>query len=330
MIETFGHIPDGQPVYRLTLTGGGLTAGLLTYGAVVHDLRLDGHDQPLVLGFPEFPPYLTHSPHFGAIAGRCANRVRDGHVELDGQTFQLDQNFRGRHMLHGGAGGAGKRLWQVLEHGKDRASLEITLEDGHMGFPGNLMIRADFALLAEGVLDIRLRAESDATTLCNLAHHSYFNLSGETSVLNHEMRLAASSYLPVNDDLIPTGEVRDVAGTNFDFLKFTDLTRAKQLDHNFCLSDTRLPLRPVGWLRSQASGVSMELRTTEPGLQVYTGEFIDISLPGLTGQSMGSNAGIAMEPQIWPDANHHPTFPQAVLRAGETYDQHTQYFFSKG
>ncbi len=330
MIETFGHMPDGEPVHRITLTGGGLTACLLTYGAVIQDLRLAGHDDPLVLGFPDFPPYLTHSPYFGAIAGRCANRVRDGHVELDGQNFQLDRNFRDRHMLHGGSDGTGKRLWHVVQNSTDSATLAIKLDDGHMGFPGELQIHAEFTLLPEGVLDIRLTAQSNATTLCNLAHHSYFNLSSEASVLKHDMRIAADHYLPVNDDLIPTGEIRPVKGTDFDFTEFSDLTAATELDHNFCLSTKRQELRPVAWIRSKKSGVSMELRTTEPGLQVYTGEHIDIPVAGLAGQEMGPNAGIAMEPQIWPDANHHPSFPQALLLAGETYDQHTQYIFSKG
>ena len=153
----FGEMPDGTPVERVTIRGGGLTANVLCYGAVIQDLRLDGHDAPLVLGFETFAPYLTHSPYFGATAGRCANRIRDGHLELDGVTYQLDRNFLGKHLLHGGAKGIGKRLWRVEAVGDDRVTLAITSDDGDMGFPGRLDAQVTFALLPGGVFDIRMQ-----------------------------------------------------------------------------------------------------------------------------------------------------------------------------
>lgn len=331
-METFGTMPSGEPVHRLHIAGGGLRASVLTYGAVLQDLRLAGHDFPIVLGFPDFPPYLTHSPHFGATAGRCANRIRDGHVELDGQTFQLDRNFLGKHSLHGGASGTGKLLWQVTEHGEDSARLSITLPDGHMGFPGQLTADVGFSLLPSGVLDIRVSARCNAATLCNFVHHSYFCLDGGGSIGDHLLQIDAGHYLPVDDELIPTGEVRPVENSPFDFRRAVPLLRRSggvPIDHNFCIASARGSLRRLAVLKSEMSGVEMQVMSTEPGLQVYDGERIDIDVPGLDNRRMGSRAGIALEPQIWPDANHHPHFPQAVLRPGKTYLQHTQYIFGK-
>lgn len=330
-VERFGQTPEGADVHCITLRGGGLVARLLTWGAVVQDLRLEAHAAPLVLGFAEFAPYLTHSPYFGATAGRCANRIRDGHVEIDGRSHTLDRNFLGRHHLHGGAASAGKRLWRLADHGRDFAVLEIDFADGEMGYPGALHLQARFALQAGGVFEVIYEARAEAPTLCNPAHHSYFVLDDTGSILDHRLKVAAEAFLPVDDELIPTGEVRPVAGTAFDFRTPRALREAVAggpLDHNFCLSAARTALRPVAWLESPHSGVQMELRTTEPGLQVYAGHKIDIPLPGLDGRPMGAFAGIALEPQVWPDANHHPHFPQALLRPSKTYRQHTQFAFS--
>jgi aldose 1-epimerase len=328
--EIWGHMPDGSAVHRVTLTGGGLTAHVLTYGAVLQDLRLAGHDAPLVLGFPEFAPYLTDSPYFGATVGRFANRIRDGHLELDGQSYQLNTNEGGRHTLHGGADGLGGHLWAIEEASSDCVTLKAVMPDGHMGFPGNLTCTVTFTLLYGGTLDVQMRAETDKTTLCSLAHHSYFVLDDAETVSQHQLQIAAESYTPVDDMLIPTGEAAPVAGTRFDFREAAPLSQAYPVDHNFCLSNARQALRPVARLQSAVSGVRMDCLTTEPGLQVYDGAGIAIDGPGLRGQKMGANAGLAMEPQVWPDAHHHKDFPPAVLRRGETYHQHTQFVFSKG
>lgn len=322
-------MPDGTTVKRITLRGGGLTAHVLNYGAVIQDLRLDGHDAPLVLGFESFDPYLTDSPYFGAIAGRYANRIRDGHLELDGQTYRLDTNFLGKHLLHGGAEGVGKRVWQIADQADHAVTLRIVDPDGHMGFPGNLTCDVTYALLAGGVLDVQISATSDAPTLCNFAHHSYFNLDGSESTADHILCVEADSYLPVDQELIPTGEISDVAGTRFDFRAPAPIQQAYPLDHNFCLSNRRQALRRVAQLSSAMSGIQMTCHTTEPGLQIYDGQFINIDTAGLQGQAMRANSGIAMEPQVWPDANHNQHFPQAVLRPGESYEQHTQYAFSR-
>ncbi|TCL08366.1 aldose 1-epimerase [Shimia isoporae] len=330
MIEEWGQMPDGNTVKRVRLEGGGLTANVLTYGAVLQDLRLSGHDAPLVLGFPEFAPYLTRSPYFGATAGRFANRIRDGHLELDGETYQLDTNFIGKHTLHGGADSMGKRLWVIEAHSPSSVTMKIVLEDGHMGFPGALTARVEITLLDAGVLDLKMTAEADKATICSLAHHSYFTLDECGRISDHLLSIDADRFTPVDDELIPTGELPVVAGSQFDFRRAAPVKQAHDVDHNFCLSDTREAIRSVATLSSTISGVTMLCRTTEPGLQVYDGSNIDIDIPGLHGQPMGAYAGLAMEPQIWPDAHHHSHFPQAVLRPGETYTQHTQFVFSKG
>jgi len=328
-MEHFGTMPDGTDVYRIRLKTDRLEANFLSYGAVLQDLRLAGHSHPLVLGFPTFAPYLTHSPYFGAIAGRCANRIRDGHLELDGKTHKLDRNFLGKHTLHGGAAGTGKKVWQIEQVTTDSVAFAITLADGEMGFPGNLNAKVTYKLVPDATLDINMEATTDATTLCNLAHHSYFTLDGSGSIAQHHLEIDAENYIPVGDELIPTGEVRPVNSARFDFRTAKPIGLGGSLDHNFCLSSDRQDLRRVALLTSLVSGVSLDVQTTEPGLQIYDGRRVDIDIPGLAGKPMSKHAGIAIEPQIWPDANHHENFADAILRPGETYRQHTQFAFSK-
>lgn len=331
-IEKFGLMPDGSTVDRISIAAGGLSANILTYGAVLQDLRLLGHKPALVLGFDRFEPYLTDSPYFGAIAGRCANRIRNGHLPLDGEVFELDKNFLGKHSLHGGASGTGKKNWAIEEAGNDFVRLSLRLFDGEMGYPGNMKIWLTYRLLPRGVLDLSFKAETDKPTLCNLAHHSYFNLDGRGSIADHFLEVDADTFTPVDDELIPTGEVRAVGNSFFDFRRpkqVGPVGDAGIFDHNFCLSGQRQPIRQVARLTSPHSGVAMDIRTTEPGLQVYDGAKIDVPIAGLDDFAMGSRAGIALEPQVWPDAVHHPEFPQAMLRPGETYQQHTQFALSK-
>lgn len=326
---SFGVMPDGAAVERHRIEGGGLVAHVLSYGAVLQDLRLDGHEAPLVLGFEEFAPYLMDSPYFGAIAGRCANRIGEGRFELDGKAYQVDQNFQSRHHLHGGAKGTGKRNWTVEVAAKDRITLRIDLADGEMGYPGNMVVRCTYACLADGVFDVRLEAETDAPTLCNFAHHTYWNLDGGATTRDHLMQVDADRMTVVDDGFIPTGESRDVSGTRYDFRAERPIYDDVFIDHNLCLSDTRQGLRRIGSLRSSLSGVAMEVCSSEAGLQVYDGFKLDIAPPGLGGRQYGANAGLALEPQVWPDAINHNGFPSAVLRPGETYKQHTQFAFSK-
>ncbi len=330
--DDFGTMPDGQPVKRITIRGGGLTARFLTYGAVLQDLRLDGHAPALVLGFDSFEPYLKHSPYFGATAGRSANRIANATFELDGQTHAIDANFLDKHNLHGGRAGMGKRVWNVLSVGDDRVSFGITQDDGDMGFPGKLTVRADFALLDGGVLDIRYTATTDRLTICNLAHHSYFVLDDSGTILDHVLGIPAEGLTATDAELIPTGEIRKIAGTPYDFRSGRSIRAANEggpIDTNFCVSDTRVAIRDIGWLESPASGVRMTIRSTEPGLQVYDAARIVVPVPGLDGRHMDAYSGLALEPQVWPDAIHHKHFPRPELAPGETYAQHTQFVFTK-
>lgn len=330
--EVFGKAPDGSSVERVVLSGGGLTLSLLSWGAIVQDLRLDGHAPALVIGYREFENYLQHSSYFGATAGRYANRIRDGRFSIDGVEYQVDRNFLGKHMLHGGSAGIAKRNWRFAEIGADRAVLELEDRDGEMGFPGNCALRAVFSLPGDGRLSIRYEAKCDAPTLVNIAHHSYFRLDGGPDILDHQLRIDADAYLPVDEELIPTGEIAPVAGTAFDFRRERSIRLAGPdgqpvYDHNFCLSGGRVALREVAMARSPKSGVTMRISTTEPGVQFYAGHKLNTPVPGLGGERYGAFAGLCMEPQFWPDSPNNPGFPQALLRPGEHYLQETEYRF---
>ena len=332
--ELAGQTADGEVVHRITLMGGGLTATLLTWGAILQDLRLLGHRPPLVLGFPNFEDYPAHSPFFGATVGRCANRIAGGAFVLDGEPQQLDRNEKGVNHLHGGAEGISKRVWRIASQGEDRVRFEIDDPDGHMGYPGACRIACTYHLKPGGVLSIVHTAESDRTTICNMAHHSYFNLDGGDNVLDHDIRIAAEHYLPVDETLIPTGAIQPVENSAFDLRRPRSIRHEVDgsqviYDHNFCLSAGRGDKRAVALVHSPKSGVSMEVRTTEPGLQFYAGHKLGPDVPGLQGAAYGPHAGFCMEAQVWPDAVNHDGFPSAVLQPGETLRQETDYVFRK-
>ena len=335
--EAFGWMPDGQEVRRVTIQGGGLTANILNWGAVIQDLRLSGHSAPLVLGFEDFRFYPVHSPYFGAIAGRYANRISGGRFTIDGKTYQTDLNFLGKHTLHGGGAAMGQQLWALKESGADFVTLTYHARDGEMGFPGNLLVTCTYRVMPPGRLVVELTAETDAPTVCNLAAHSYFNLDdgGQSDVLGHLMRIDADTYLPVDAELIPTGEVLPVSGTEFDFRAIRpvskgDVSLYKPYDINFCLSDERKPLRWVASARGAQSAVEMEVWTTEVGVQFYDGANVGRDVPGLNGVTYGPHAGLCLEPQFWPDAPNQPNFPSSVLRPDAPYAQTTEYRFKLG
>jgi len=330
----FGTTPDGGEVQRFAIRGGGLTANIIGWGAAVQDLRLDGHDAPLVLGFEEFADYPAHSPYFGAIPGRCANRIAGGRFVIDGTPWHADTNFLGKHTLHGGSKGFGKRVWSVSSSGSDFVTLTLHSADGEMGFPGALDASCTYSVRAPGTLSIELTATCDEPTLCNLAHHSYFNLDdgGSGDILDHRLVINAGAYLPVDEELIPTGVVQPVAGTPFDFRQARPVrldVDGQQViyDHNFCLAAARGPLKQAAWAQGARSGVEMEVWTTEPGVQFYAGHKVAREQEGLGGRRYGAYAGFCLEAQVWPDAPNHAYFPQAVLRPGETYRQVTEYRF---
>lgn len=333
--EIFGHLPSGEPVYRVTLKGGGLTAKILSWGAVIQDLRLEGHVPPLVLGFEDFDSYPAHSSYFGATPGRNANRIGGGRFTLDGKAYQLELNEKGVTHLHGGSDNIAKRNWTVVEQAVDSVTLRITDPEGRAGYPGNCTITCTYTLKPRGTLSVVYESEADAPTLANVCQHSYFNLDGGVDALGHDIMIAADHYLPTDERLIPTGELRAVAGTVFDLRQMTSMRRQMEgegiaFDHNFCLSSERMEKRSVALAHSINSGVSVEVLTTEPGLQLYTGSKLNVPVPGLEGRSYGPFAGFCLETQVWPDAINHEGFPNAVLRPGETLRQETDYVFERG
>lgn len=332
--EVFGQTQSGETVYRVEIKGGGLTAKIITWGAVIQDLRLDGHDAPLLLGFDDFDSYPAHSSYFGATPGRCANRIGGGKFTLDGKNYQLDLNEKGVTHLHGGKDNIAKRNWTIVEHDVDRVVLKIVDPDGRGGYPGNCTIQATYWVHGNGEFSVTYESTSDQPTIANVCQHAYFNLDGRDDALGHDIMIAADGYLVTNELQIPTGEVRPVAGTVFDFREMSPMKRfdgSEQAlyDHNFCLSTERTAKRSVALARSLNSGVSLEVRTTEPGVQFYGGFKLDVPVPGLDGRKYGPFAGFCLETQIWPDAINHEGFPDAVLRPGEVLRQETDYIFSK-
>jgi aldose 1-epimerase len=334
--EVFGTTGEGEAVRRISIAGGGLSAKILGWGAVVQDLRLAGHDAPLVLGFERFEDYPTLSPYFGAMVGRHANRIRNGRFTIGGQHCQIDAEHPEKHGLHGGSNGYFRRIWEIDEAGDDFITLFLRDPDGSIGFPGALDVRCTYRLRNPGVLSIELTATSDAPTLCNLAHHSYFNLDdgGSGDILDHRMSVNASAYLPVDDSLIPTGVVRPVDATPFDFrlartIRMESEGEQLEYDHNFCLAAARGPLRQAAWVQGASSGVEMEVWTTEPGLQFYVGQHLKPDAAGLGGRRYEKFSGFCLEPQTWPDSPNRPYFPQATLLPGETYRQTTEYRFRR-
>ncbi|GAA3772006.1 aldose epimerase family protein [Streptomyces chiangmaiensis] len=332
MSELFGTLPDGAPVHRWTLERDGVRVRVLSYGGILQSVRLTdpwgfprtseadsgkGRPADLVLGFAGLEGYLTHpGPYLGALIGRYANRIARARFALDGRTYPLEPND-GPNSLHGGVRGFDKRVWDVepVEHG---VRLSRVGAHGEEGFPGRLKVSATYTLGPGGALRIAYEAVTDAPTVVNLTSHSYWNLAGSGHAGGHELRIAASRITPVDGDLIPTGELQDVAGTRFDFR--TARKAGSGYDHNFVLDKgvTDTP-EQVAELHDPASGRVLTIATTEPGLQLYTGDHL--------GAPFSPGDGIALETQHFPDSPNRPRFPSTVLRPGEHYRSETVYGF---
>lgn len=316
MTEFFGTLPNGDDVTRVTISDGTLTAHLISYGATLQDLRLRGVDHPLVLGTERLEDYVVNLRFFGATVGRYANRIAGGRFQVEGKTYQTDQNEAGRTTLHGGRAGLGAVNWRI-EHASGTAVTFVSEQaDGHMGFPGALVARTTYRITG-GALEIEMSATCDKACPISIANHSYFNLDGTADVTAHMLRIDAEGYLPVSPTMIPTGKVAPVADTKFDFRTLRAVGDAGY-DHNFCLTpaDDR---REVAVL-SGTTGVTLRLETDAPGLQVYDAQHLTAEgQPGLDGRRYTTRAGLAMETQMWPDAPNWPDFPNAVVPAGQTY-----------
>lgn len=345
--EPFGTLPDGTVVDRWTLSSGGITLRVLSYGGIVQALEApdrQGRPANIVLGFDSLGAYAASSTYFGALVGRCANRVAGGSFTLDGVTHRLDVN-EGEHCLHGGRGGFGTRLWNVQPTGRDIGTglrLRHVSPDGDMGFPGELDVTVDYVLTPSREFIIDYRATTDRPTIVNLTNHTYFNLAGEDSgsVDGHLLEIAAGRFTPVGEGLIPSGQIDAVAGTPLDFRRakaigrdiragHPQITRAQGFDHNFVLDKgaTGDP-QTAATLHDPGSGRTMALSTTEPGLQFYSGNFLDGSLPGSSGRVYRQGDGLCLESQHFPDAPNQPSFPSVVLRPGQMYRSTTVHAFS--
>lgn len=336
--ELFGHLDDDREVYQYTLTNSnGIEVKIINYGGIITSLYIPdrtGNTENIVLGFDDLDSYLGGHPYFGALIGRYGNRIANGRFELDGTEYQLTSNDGNNH-LHGGEKGFDKVLWDP-EMVNDR-SLRLTYlsPDGEEGYPGNLEVSVTYSLTDDDELIIDYEAETDMATPVNLTAHSYFNLTGNFSeaILGHRLKLHAASYTPVDGELIPTGEIESVEETPFDFRDFRIIgDRISEAeggyDHNFVLDDMSDELKIAAELHDPASGRKLSVYTTEPGIQFYSGNFLDGSLTNPEGIPFEQNAGLCLEPQHFPNSPNEPEFPSTILRPEDTYQSRTVYAFT--
>lgn len=345
---SWGKTPDGAEVDLYTLTNkNGVQAAITTYGGAVVSLRVPDRNGSLgdvVLGYDSLEGYVNDKSYFGAIIGRYGNRIGHAQFTLDGKTYHLAKN-NGENTLHGGTKGFNKAVWTAKEiPAKDGQALELTYlsKDGEEGFPGNLHVRVIYTLADSNALKINYTATTDKTTVCNLTNHSYFNLAGPGSgdILGDVLTIEADKFTPVDAGLIPTGELRDVAGTPFDFRKPTaigarinddneQLKLAGGYDHNFVLRRTRgEPFSLAARVVDPKSGRVLEVWTDQPGVQFYTGNFLDGSVRGKDGIAYTKRSAFCLETQHFPDSPNHPEFPSTLLKPGERYHTTTVYKFS--
>lgn len=338
----FGRI-DGAAVPLLTLqSGAGLTATVTPFGARLVSLLVPdgtGGMVDVVLGHDRLQDYIDHPTYFGATCGRHANRIAAARFVLDGRAIQLDRNEGANH-LHGGRGGLDGKVWAITAQGDDHVTFTVTSPDGDMGYPGTLTVSTTYRFSAGNRLDIAMTARTDAPTVVNIVNHAYFNLSGRGDVLNHVLALPADFYTPVTSDLLTTGEIRPVAGSGFDFRTPRRLADAMAdgqglpdgFDHNWCL---RGPAEGEGLhlcarLTAADSGLSMELHSNQPGVQIYTCGQMRSPVPGKGGAVYGRFSGLTFETQTFPCAPNHLHFPSSRLDPGQTYDHRMSFAFTTG
>jgi aldose 1-epimerase len=340
----FGKTLDGTPVELYTLRNGcGMAATIMTYGGIVTSLKVpdkNGKFSDVVLGYDNLGGYLTNSPYFGALIGRYGNRIAKGQFTLDGQAYTLATN-NVPNALHGGLKGFDKVVWAAKEvetfYGP---GLELTYlsKDGEEGYPGNLSVKAIYVVTEKDELLVQFTATTDKDTVVNLTHHSYFNLRGSGDILDHVVFINADKITPVDITLIPTGELMPVAGTPFDFRKPTVIgARIKDdneqlkfgtgYDHNWVINK-KAGLSLAASVYEPTTGRVMEVFTTSPGIQFYTGNFLDGTIKGKGGQVYQFRDAFCFEPQHFPDSPNHPAFPTTELKPGETYHNTIIYKFS--
>lgn len=337
----FGKLPDGSTALLFTLrNASGMVVKVTNYGCIITEIHVpdrNGKTGDVVLGFDNLARYLQGHPFFGAVAGRYANRIARATFELDGVQYQLAAN-NGRNHLHGGKKGFDKQLWNATEAVSSKGSAVVfkyTSKDGEEGYPGNLELTVSYTLLDSNEIAIVYEARTDKKTVINVTNHSYFNLAGSGTVQGHELQIEADQFTPVDSELIPTGEIAPVKGTPLDFTaphtigERSDKTGLNGYDHNFVLrggitTKPRLAARAY----EPGSGRILEVFTTEPGVQLYTGINLDGSITGVGGVVYPKHAGFCLETQHFPDSPHRPNFPTVVLEPGKTFHSETVFKFS--
>lgn len=311
----FGTTAAGKTVDAITLQAGDLSVTVLTYGAIVQSVRVAGVAHDLTLGSTKLRDYEGEMCFYGALIGPVVNRLTNAEAPLGDAVLHFDKNFAGKHVLHSGPTGSQHQVWQVKSASQTELTLTLALPDGLGGFPGNRRIETTYEVSAPASLRMTIRCVSDVDTIFNASNHSYWNMDGSDTLAGHQLRILAEDYLPTNADVIPTGEVRSVAGP-MDFRSFAPIAaHAPDLDNSFVLGHEQVPLRDVLWLKG-TSGLMLTIATTEAAVQVYDCRH-DVF------------RALAIEPHGWPDAPNKPNFPSIALRAGETRRQITEWRFSQ-
>lgn len=336
--QDFGQA-DGKPVYLYTLTNkNGAAVKITNYGGIVTSWTApdkNGNKSSIVLGFDSLSGYLAKPPYFGALVGRYGNRIAKGKFKIGDSSYTLATN-NGKNHLHGGLKGFDKVVWDAaMVDSVPALTLTYTSKDGEEGYPGTLKVTVVYTLSDDNELGIEYSAETDKPTVLNLTNHSYFNLTGsvENSILQHTLKINADAYTPVDSTLIPTGVLLPVKGTPFDFTTATAIgARIANVpggyDHNFVLNSKDGSLQLAAVLSDSVSGRKLEVYTTQPGLQFYTGNFLDGSIKTSDGKAINKNAALCMETQHFPDSPNQPSFPSTLLKPGEKYHSITKYKLS--
>lgn len=321
---------DGRDILEAHLQHGNQRVTIMNYGCVIRDWQVacTGGVRHVVLGFNNFEPYPEHSPSFGIIAGRVANRTALGRFTLDGQEYQLDCN-NGKNHLHGGAKGFGKSVWNMqVDTSANAVLLKYLSTHNEQGYPGNVDFGVKFSLDAKG-LHCLMQGSPDRPTPINLTQHNYYNLDGvggrAGSIRKHSLQIDAEAFLPVDDELIPLGEINNVKGSRFDFLQMRTIEDSdpQQLghDHNLVLCADRVASEAAATLRSSDAELSLELFTDQPGIQLYTGKKLDVAVAGHNGAQFSTFGGVCLEPQGFPDALNNPHWPSVIVTPEQAYKQ---------